>query len=179
MKKFVVGVFAAREEAEKAINELHNEADVPTDDISYVYRNSEGEVKEADADDIARDTMGESAGKGAAVGGTIGALAGLATFAGVLPVVGPLFAAGPLAAALGFGGAAGAAVAGGATGAAVGGIIGVLGRLGVSSEHAQRYADSVEAGNILVAVHAEEDADVASILTRHGATDVESYTPAV
>ncbi|HYD93234.1 MAG TPA: hypothetical protein VEB18_02130 [Candidatus Paceibacterota bacterium] len=179
MKKLTIGVFAARDAAEKAINELHNKEKIPTEDISYIYRNTSGEVKERDADDIARDTMGESIGKGATVGGTLGALAGIATFAGILPVIGPLFVAGPLAAALGFSGAAGAAVAGGAAGAAVGSIVAALGRLGLSSEHAQRYEDHVSAGNILVTVHTDEQADVIGVLTAAGAVDVESYAVSV
>ncbi len=179
MKTMTIGTFAAREDAEKAINKLHNELGIPTDHISYVYRNTDGEVKEHDADDIARDTVGESTGKGAAVGGTLGALAGLAAFAGIIPVIGPLFAAGPLAAALGFSGAAGAAVAGGAAGAVAGGIVAVLGRLGLSSEHAQRYADRVEAGDILVAAHADADKGAGAVLAEYGASNVESYMLAV
>jgi hypothetical protein len=175
MKSLTIGAFEHREDAEKAINRLHNELKIPNDDISYVYRSTEGELKEYDADDIARDTMGESAGKGAAVGGTLGALAGIAAFAGALPVIGPLFVAGPLAAALGFSGAAGAAVAGGATGAIAGGIIGALGRLGVSKEHAKRYEDRVSAGDILVTAYSKDGNDAALILSDSGATDVESY----
>lgn len=179
MKTFTIGAFANREDAEKVINRLHNDLGIPSDDISYVYRNTDGEIKEKDADDIARSTMAESAGKGAAVGGTIGAIAGLAAFAGVIPVIGPLFVAGPLAAALGFTGAVGAAAAGGVTGAAAGGIIAGLVRLGVSEEHAQRYADHVEAGDILVAAYAEKPDEAAAIFNEESAMDVQSYALAV
>ena len=179
MKKFTIGVFTAREDAEKAINQLHNEMKIPTDDLSFVYRNREGEVKEVDAGDVATSTPAEGAGKGAAMGGAIGAIAGLATVAGVIPVIGPLFAAGPLAAALGLTGALGTTAAGAATGAAAGGIIGALTHLGIGEEHAQRYADRVAAGDILVAVHADEELDVRSTLIDCGALDVESYALAV
>lgn len=176
MKQFTIGVFAAREDAEKAINSVHNDASVAHDDISYLYRNTEGEVMEGDARDIAGDTMGESAKKGAAVGGTIGAIAGLATVAGVIPVIGPLFAAGPLAAALGLTGVVGTTAAAAATGAAAGGLVGALANMGVPEENAQRYADRVAAGNILVAVHAEEAARVEQILSECGAVETQIYS---
>jgi len=113
MKQLTLGVFLSRADAERAINELHQEARIDKNDISYIYRNQEGRVREVDADDITGDTPIEGAKKGAAIGGTLGALAGLATFAGVLPIIGPLVAAGPIAAALGLTGALGSAAAGG------------------------------------------------------------------
>lgn len=177
MKHMTVGLFSDRANAEKAINRLHNELKIPTDDISYIYRNSDGAVQEVDAGKIATDTPAEGAGKGAVVGGTIGAIAGLATVAGVIPVIGPLFAAGPLAAALGLTGALGTTAAGAATGAAAGGIIGALTNLGIGSEKAQHYADRVGEGDILVAAHTEHDAR--QVLTECGAVDTDVYTLAV
>jgi uncharacterized membrane protein len=174
MKQLTVGVFASRSNAEEAINRIHNELHVPNDDISFVYRNTDGEVKEVNADDVSTDTTAEGAGKGAAIGATIGVIAGLATVAGIIPVFGPLFAAGPLAAALGLTGAVGTAAAGAATGAAAGGIIGALTHLGVGEEHAQHYADLVQAGDILVTVYAEESAQ--SIFIDCGALEAEAYT---
>ncbi|HEX2792335.1 MAG TPA: hypothetical protein VHO23_01285 [Candidatus Paceibacterota bacterium] len=176
MKKFTVGVFVAREDAEKAINRLHNELHVSTDDISYLYRNSDGEVKEVEAHDVATDTPTEGAGKGAAIGGTIGALAGIAAVAGIIPVVGPLFAAGPLAVALGLTGAAGTTAAGAVTGAAAGGLIGALANMGIGEERAQRYADRVNAGDVLVATYAEEDIGARALLEECGALETESYS---
>ncbi len=176
MKQFTLGVFATHAEAEQAINELHRSLGVSTDDISYVYRNNNGQIREVDASDVADDTPGEGATKGAAIGGTLGALAGLATFAGIIPVIGPLFAAGPLAAALGLTGALGSAAAGGLTGAAAGGVVGALVNLGVSDEHAQQYEESIRAGSVLVAVHTDSDIDVASTLVKQGAVDVNEYS---
>lgn len=175
MKKFTIGIFGAREDAEKAINALHNTLNIAASDISYVYRNSEGEVQEVNADNITSSTPAEGAGKGAAIGGTLGALAGIAAVAGAIPIVGPLFAAGPLATALGLTGAVGTTVAGAATGAAAGGIIGALTNLGVGQEHAQRYSDRVQAGDVLVAVYAEEDQDVHQLFVEHGALETEAY----
>lgn len=172
-----IGLFSDRGNAEAAINRLHNELKVPTDDISYIYRNTEGEVQEVDAGDIASKTPVEGAGKGAMVGGTIGAIAGLATVAGILPVIGPLFAAGPLATMLGLTGAVGTTAAGAATGAAAGGVIGALANLGIGTEKAQHYADRVGEGDILVAAHTEHDAR--QVLEECGAVDTDVYTLAV
>ncbi|KND50451.1 MAG: hypothetical protein AB202_02235 [Parcubacteria bacterium C7867-007] len=175
MKKFTVGIFENREDAEKAINRTHNELNIPTSDLSFVYRNSEGEVREVQAADIATSTPAEGAGKGAAVGATIGAIAGLATVAGVIPVIGPLFAAGPLAVALGLTGAVGATAAAAATGAIAGGLIGALTNLGVGEENAKRYADRVQAGDVLVAAYAEEEVDVRTLFLDAGAIETEGY----
>ncbi|MEK7080093.1 MAG: hypothetical protein AAB901_02275, partial [Patescibacteria group bacterium] len=141
MKKFTIGVFGAREDAEKAINRIHNELGVPSSDISYLYKNTEGDVHEIHAGDVASDTPVEGATKGAAIGGALGAIAGIAAVAGIIPVVGPLFAAGPLAVALGLTGAVGTTAAGALTGAAAGGLIGALANMGVGEENAKRYAD--------------------------------------
>lgn len=176
MKQFTLGVFASRADAERAINELHQSLRVPKDDISFVYRNDVGQIREVEVDDITDDTPGEGAAKGALVGGVIGAIAGLATFAGVLPIIGPLFAAGPLASALGLTGALGSAAAGGLTGAAAGGLVGALVNLGVSEEHAQQYEDRVRAGNILVAANTDADIDVASTFLKYNAIDVNEYS---
>ena len=176
MKQLTLGTFASRADAERAINDLHQEERIDKDEISFIYRNDQGKVREIDADDITGDTPMEGATKGAAIGGTIGALAGLATFAGVLPVIGPLLAAGPIATALGLTGALGSAAAGGLTGAAAGGVVGGLVNLGLSQEHAQQYEDSVRAGNILVAVHTDADVDAAAVLLRNNAMDVNEYS---
>jgi uncharacterized membrane protein len=179
MKKLTIGIFSARTDAEKAINELHNKLDVRTDDISYIYKDSEGNVKEVDADDVASNTAGEGAKKGAAIGGTLGALAGIATVAGIIPIVGPIFAAGPIMALLGITGAVGTTAAGAVTGAAAGGIIGALVNLGVGKEKAQHYSDRVAAGDILVAVHSDDTAEVSQLLGDCGAADIEVYKPSV
>jgi uncharacterized membrane protein len=179
MKKFTVGIFENRENAEKAINRAHNELNIPTDDLSFIYRNSEGEVKEVHTGDIATDTPAEGAGRGAAVGATIGALAGLATVAGVIPVIGPLFAAGPIAIALGLTGAVGTTAAAAATGAIAGGLIGALVNMGVGEENAKRYADRVQSGDVLVSAYAQDDIDVRALFLDAGALETEGYGLAV
>ncbi len=177
MKQFTIALFDSREDAEKAIGIMTDEHDIKAGDISYAYRNTEGEVKEVDAKEIDGESVAEGAGDGAMVGGTIGALAGLVTAAGVIPVIGPLFVAGPLVAALGLGaGAVGTTAAGGLTGAAAGGLIGALSAWGVDATKAKEYEDKVGAGNVLLTVHADESINLIPILSNCGATDVNVYS---
>ncbi len=179
MKKTIIGVFANREDAEKAINYIHNKFAVRNDDISYIYRNTKNEVKQVDADKISTNTPGEGATKGASAGAIVGALAGIVASAGIIPIVGPFFAAGPILASLGIVGAVGTTAAGAVGGAVVGGVIGALANLGVGKEKAKRYEDYVVAGNILLAINAEESAAIESALVGHNAVDVETYAVTV
>ena len=175
MKVHTIGVFPSRADAERAINEIHN-VGVPNDEISFLYRNEEGKVREVDAGKVSSNTPGEGASAGATTGAVVGGLAGLAVATGILPVLGPLLVAGPLIAALGIGGAVGTTAAGAVTGAVAGGLIGALANLGVGKERAQRYQDRVMAGDILVAVHADESIDVAKAMMRNGAAEAEVFT---
>jgi uncharacterized membrane protein len=179
MKKLTAAIFESRDAAEKAINYIHNEMRVPTDDISFIYRNTEGEVKEVSSERVTSSTSAEGARKGATIGGTLGVLVGLAVVAGVIPVIGPILAAGPIVTALGISGAVGTAAAGALTGAAAGGLIGALANMGIGKENAQRYADRVAAGNILVIVYADEGVGITSALKNMGAMEVEAYVPAL
>jgi uncharacterized membrane protein len=175
MKKFIMGVFPSREDAEKAIHHLHKELKIDKDEISYVYKNTEGSIEEVPIKEVSSDTPDEGARKGAKVGGTIGALAGIAAVAGFIPPVGPLIASGSLATMLGFTTAVGTTTIGAVTGAAAGGLIGALMNIGIGEEKARRYADRVEAGDILVSVHTDKDADTAKVMTQYGAVDINSY----
>lgn len=179
MKKLTAGVFESRDTAEKAINYLHNELKIPLNDISYIYRNVDGEVREVDSGSVSSKTPSEGAKKGAAIGGSLGALLGLAAVAGIIPVVGPILAAGPVIAALGITGAVGTTAAGALTGAAAGGLIGALANMGIGKERAQRYEDRVKAGDILLIAYADEGIGVVNALKELGAMDVEAYVPSV
>jgi uncharacterized membrane protein len=103
---------------------------------------------------------------GTAAGGLIGVVSGLLVGFGVLalPGLGPILAAGPLAAALG----------GAAIGAATGGLIGALVDTGVPEEYASSYATHVERGNVLVTVRTDtaSQAEVRDILHHAGAVNV-------
>jgi hypothetical protein len=82
-----------------------------------------------------------------------------------IPGIGPIVAAGPLAAAL----------AGAGVGAVAGGLIGGLTGAGVSEEDANYYAESVRRGGALVTVRADDARadEAARIMRTHGAVDIE------
>jgi len=109
------------------------------------------------------DDTAKGAGIGAAIGGLGGLLLGLGALA--IPGIGPVIAAGPLAAAL----------AGAGIGAVTGGIIGALIDLGVPEESAHMYAESVRRGNALVAAQvADNRVDEATRIMQHaGLIDIE------
>jgi hypothetical protein len=180
MKKIIMGTFRSRQNAEALIKHLRESTDVPADDISYIYKNTEGEVKEVSGSSATAQetTVGTDATTGAMVGGSMGALAGVATVAGVIPVIGPIFAAGPLIAALGLGaGAVGLTAAGALTGAIAGGIAGALISLGASQPQAEAYAEQVRAGDVLVVTHAPNEDAVVSAYDTYGAASINVYAP--
>jgi len=179
MKNLTLATFASRADAEKAINQLHNELNIDLSEISYVYRNTEGQTKEVDVGEVSSSTPSEGAQSGAVIGGSVGALAGIATLVGVIPVIGPIFAAGPLVAALGLSGALGVTAAGAMTGAAAGGLIGALANMGVGEQKAQQYSDRVSAGNILLSIHTDENVDPSPVLLDCQAESVETFHPTV
>jgi uncharacterized protein (TIGR02271 family) len=163
MAKTVVGSFDSYSEAQSVVEELVN-IGVPRDEISIVANDTAGRYSEGRT-----DTSGTAsgAGKGAVVGGAIGGAAGLAAgLAGLaIPGIGPIIAAGPIAAAL----------AGAGAGAVAGGLIGGLTHLGVSEEDAHVYAESVRRGGALVTVRAEENTAerAAEVMRNHNAVDVD------
>jgi uncharacterized membrane protein len=88
-----------------------------------------------------------------------------------IPGLGPLIAAGPLMAAM----------SGAAAGAAVGGLTGALVGLGIPELEAKHYEGKLKGGNILLAVHTDDE-DVQStaeeILKECGAEHVTSTSEA-
>ena len=170
----VLGVFTSKDAAENLIRRLTSELGVTTAEISYVYRNPDG----SKTSEVEKTNNGSSTATGAVVGGSIGALAGLATAAGVIPVIGPIFAAGPLLAALGLAGIVGTTAAGALTGVIAGSLVGALIDLGVSEHEAKEYEKRVEGGDILVGVQTKDPERVVTEFIEHGATNVRAYTPA-
>lgn len=134
----------------------------------------DGAAASSPTGDTATETSGTagSAGRGALAGGMIGGTAGLiAGLAGLaLPGVGPLVAAGPIAAAL----------TGAGLGAIAGGLIGGLRAIGVSDTDAEYYAEAVRRGGALVVVKADDARapSIADTMRRHGAIDIESRVAA-
>src|SRR5689334_20864407 len=169
----VIGIFHNENDAQSAVSGLL-ERGFTRDDIGYISRDrregSDVPGKERFAMDRGEKKSGAAAGAGvgAAIGGVGGLLAGLAGL--VIPGIGPLLAAGPIAAALG--GAGVGAVAGGVTG----GIIGALTDMGVPENEAKEYEEGVRRGGTLLTVRAEDDGAAeraAEIMSAHSATDVD------
>ncbi|MFD1774935.1 general stress protein [Paenibacillus rhizophilus] len=140
MTKKIVGIFDTEREATRTIQELQGRG-FRSEDISVVTR---------DRDDLntitdETDTMApEGVATGAATGGVVGGIAGLLAGIGALaiPGVGPIIAAGPIAAAL----------TGAAVGAGAGGLVGGLVGLGIPEDEAKEYEGYVDQGKILVLV---------------------------
>src|SRR5205085_10780175 len=113
--------------------------------------------------DKASDVVAD-AGIGAAIGG-VGGLLLSAAGALTIPVIGPILAAGPIAAAL----------TGAGVGAAAGGLIGALTEAGVPEHQAKAYAESVRRGDVLVTVRssASNNEVARNIMDRNGAAKIE------
>ena len=143
-------------DAQRAVRGLES-AGVPHSDISLVANNSDswynsGKTVDRDGDGV--DDRAEGAGKGAGIGAGVGGAAGLLAGLGLLaiPGLGPVVAAGWLA----------ATAVGAAAGAATGGIVGALTEAGVSKEEAPLYAEGVRRGGTLVSARVP-DADRARL----------------
>lgn len=144
MTQRVVGVFLTEREAAEVVEDLKKHG-FDTGRLSVITRNRE----EADAIlDPVHTKAPEGAAGGAAAGGLLGGVGGLLAGLGALaiPGIGPLLAAGPIAAAL-------AGIAVGATG---GGLVGGLIGLGISEDDAKLYDEHVGSGRVLVIVDAED-----------------------
>jgi hypothetical protein len=159
-----VGVFNSVADAQSAVDELERQG-IAREDISIVaHKSATGYDQLSAADrDKASDVVAD-AGIGAAIGG-VGGLLLSAAGAIAIPVIGPILAAGPIAAAL----------TGAGIGAAAGGLIGALTESGIPEEHARYYAESVRRGDVLVTVRTDEhNSDrVTDILDRERAVDID------
>jgi uncharacterized protein (TIGR02271 family) len=165
----VIGVFDNSSQAQAAVERMIN-AGIDRDQISLVSRDAEHD-KNRDETTEHTSGAGKGAGIGAALGGIGGLIAGIAGLA--IPGVGPIIAAGPIAAAIG------GMLGGAGLGAAAGGLIGALTDMGVPEEDARHYEDQVRQGKSLVTVRADNDneADRASnIMQVQGAVDVEGQS---
>jgi len=172
MAKTVVGLFDTFATAQNVVQELVN-AGFPRSDISLLANDRRGEYARAVGG--TESATGEGAAAGAIGGGVLGGVLGLLVGIGALaiPGIGPVLAAGPLAAALGTAGATAAAGAG--IGAVTGGLLGALVGAGIPESDAHFYAEGVRRGGTLVILKASDDmANRAhDIMQRHGAVDVD------
>ncbi|WP_409291484.1 general stress protein [Peribacillus sp. SCS-37] len=146
MNKRVVGVYDHGNDAIKVIEDLQAEG-YERDQISVIARDPE------DVHEITDETgtkAGEGAAAGAATGGVLGGLTGFLAGVGALaiPGIGPILAAGPIA----------ATVAGAVTGAGAGGIAGALVGMGIPDHEAKQYETDIKEGKILVLVDDKDGA---------------------
>ncbi len=150
----IVAVFQERTQAEQAVAELKR-AGFRDSDIGLISKENQG--------DAGRKTA-TGAATGAAAGAGVAALASLGMTFGVIPVIGPILAVGPL----------GAALLSAVGGAAAGGLVGALVGLGVSEDAAKYYQSEISAGRTLVTVKADGRASEAwTILQRFHAYNFE------
>jgi hypothetical protein len=150
--RMMTGLFRDRESAEGAYRSLSSRG-YGKDDVNLLMSDDTRKKYFSDDDTELGTKAWEDAGKGAAIGGGVGAtLAAIAAIGTTLALPGlGLLIAGPIAAAL----------AGGGAGALTGGLIGALVGHGIPEEHARHYEKGIREGGIVMGVNprTEEDAD--------------------
>lgn len=152
--KAVVGIFKDLSSAEQAVAQLRGSG-FSTEEINIVSK-----------DPAAKNYSGnDSIMDGTMTGGAIGGVGGLLLSAGALtiPGLGPIIAAGPLAATI--------------AGAIGGGITGGLIDWGIPSAKSEEYNEEVSSGNTLAVIKTPENkvSQAVQILTSYGAMNVETH----
>lgn len=159
----ILALFESRIAAEKAVGGLVN-AGFSRDEISIVTHDPR--TPGGDTPNIGPQEQigsGNDASAGAALGGLAGFIGGIVALA--IPGIGPILAAGPLA----------AGIMGAGIGAAAGGIAGALREYGVPEADATRFSDALRRGRALVSAHvpADRSDEASEILDSFGALDVD------
>jgi len=162
-QKSVLCIATSTLQAERIVSALKAEG-FSNNDISALFPDKTGTRDFAhEKGTKAPEGAATGAGTGALLGGALGWLAGIGALA--IPGVGPLIAAGPIAAAL----------SGAAVGGAVGGITGSLIGMGIPEYEAKRYEGKVKEGGILLSVHTDDSDEVSrakKAFERCGAQDI-------
>lgn len=141
----VAGTFETRTEAEDAIHRLKS-VGFSRDSIGVAMRDmteSENLAETTGSNDLSAEGATAGLVSGAAVGALVGIT--LASTTLLLPGIGTVLIGGPIVAAL----------TGAGIGAASGGLVGGLIGAGIPEHEATDYKARIEAGHILVTVHAE------------------------
>lgn len=178
MAKTVVGLFDSYSEAQHVVQDLID-GGFHRENISVVSNDSahsaERERMVGTSDEhAAADGAGTGAVSGTVLGGALGLLVGAGLLA--IPGIGPVLAAGPLAASIGtIAATVGAGALGAGIGAATGGLMGGLVGAGVPQEDAEHYTEGVRRGGTLVTVNTDDSmASMAhDVLQRHNAIDID------
>jgi uncharacterized membrane protein len=161
MSKTVLGVFENTSQAERAVDDLQRQG-FNRKEISIVAKESKvGRGDRSRGDMEAGQDISGGITTGGAIGGVAGLLAGVGALA--IPGLGPIVAAGPIAAAL--------------SGAVTGGIAGGLIDWGIPEDVGQRFEQRVREGKILAVVRTDDNKinEAADIFRRHGAREVETH----
>jgi hypothetical protein len=140
----------------------HERGDIGHEDLS-----TQGNIKKGHFTTEKHSKAPEGGVTGAAAGGVLGGSLGLLVGMGALaiPGLGPFIAAGPIMAAL----------SGSAVGGSVGLLIGALIGSGIPEYEAKKYEAGLKAGNILISVHTDNEAEIKSaneIMSQEGAKDI-------
>lgn len=173
--KTIVGLFDNLDAAHAAVRDLRD-LGLSNKDVSLVAHDMAGEYGQSlNSGDLKHNSdAGDATAAGAGMGAVLGGLTGLLVGVGALliPGIGPVLAAGPLATALG--GLIGAGV-GAVGGGLAGGLIGALVDMGVPEDQAEYYAEGIRRGGVLVTAHVAENqvGQTRAILNRYHAVDVE------
>lgn len=136
----IIGVFDTEQEATRAIESLQAQG-IKSDEISVITRDKDEQKSiSEDTGTMAPEGVATGAATGGVVGGVTGLLAGIGALA--IPGIGPILAAGPIAATL----------TGAAIGVGAGGLVGGLIGLGIPEDEARDYEGYIDSGKILVLV---------------------------
>jgi len=148
--RMMTGLFRDRDSAEAAYRSL-NSRGYGKDDVNLLMSDDTRKKYFTDDDSELGTKAWEDAGKGAAIGGGVGAtLAAIAAVGTTLALPGlGLLIAGPLAAAF----------AGGGAGALTGGLIGGLIGHGIPEEQAKAYDEGIRNGGIVMGVNPRNTED--------------------
>lgn len=170
--EIVTGVFEARDDAERAVNQLRS-LGIPQDKIGLITPGSRPETVERSVPVTDTEDPGMGRAMGAAVGGAMGAAGGatlgLAAASLAIPGVGPVIAFGMIGAAL-------LGTLGAAAGAAVGDQLEEQLGEGVPHEDIFLYEDALRHGRSVVVSYVDDDrADEArDVIKDSGAADIET-----
>ena len=163
----IIGTFSSRDSAESCIRQLRSSG-FDNSRISLVAKGdgqAQGQGRGDRGGGATMMGMGGSAATGVTTGGVLGGVAGLLAGLGALaiPGLGPIVAAGPIAATL--------------TGAVGGGLVGGLVDMGIPQDRSQYYESKVREGRILAVVDADSDKvdQAARTMRDFGASDVETH----
>jgi hypothetical protein len=157
----IIALFDSRAAAENAVAAMAD-AGYTREDVSIVTRDANSSADVPDIGPRPELGSGTDAGSGAAIGAFAGFVGGIVALA--IPGIGPILAAGPLA----------AGIMGAGIGAAAGGVVGALKERGVPENDAARFSEAIRHGRAMLTAYVPSDKadDLADFLDHHGAIDV-------